>query len=193
VFDDLSPPLAALSVKLTLSRIADAQAEWVGRVSAADGEIVALSLTVHDGTVWWHKTLPRGAWADDEPGMRVGLWYSGPGPAGLPGPVNLQLQLPGVLRCDTVHITPDVSLTVQEAWSGFTGQFVWVARLGESTQLGAMFVAREDVTFGRKGIWRLRAAISERLPSPWNAVLGGGRRGSFQESTHVKRAASTAD
>jgi hypothetical protein len=185
-FQDLSPPLTRTSVVIDWHAQLTGDEAWSGRALPDQGEIVALSVTVQNDTVWWHKTLKQGAWADAGPGLPIGFWSSDPRSGGVTGLVNVQLRLPGILRCDTLPGPAESPVQVVSGWRGVTGEFAWLASRGHSVAVGALFVASQDVTLARNGAWRLRPAFRDSVRSPWNAVLAGPRRGTLNLSEKVR-------
>ncbi len=59
----------------------------------------------------------------------------------------------------------------------------FVADADRRTILGVLFLAREDLTTGRTGVWRPTAQTLGRLPEQLLAPLGSGRSGGHQSST----------
>jgi hypothetical protein len=167
---------ARLPVRLEWSRKPDPYGLWEGRVQAEE-EIVGLALALLGGRLFWHKTLRRGAWADDNPRLYVGFWISTRVGATVIGPQNVQLRLPGVAPAYLVRASSEAPFRIVESWSGETGNLVELVSIGGDAPLalGALFLARGDVKNARKGFWRVRPEIAEGVPGPVQAILKGPR------------------
>jgi hypothetical protein len=177
MFEPLTPPLTRTPVTVAWQRLS-AVAEWSGYARSEGGPIVALSLTRHRDTVAWHKTVHRQRSSEDGTALPMSFWHSDPATVENAVLLNVQLKLPGILRCDTLRAESSAPVEVEPAWHGVTGEFAWLASRGGSV-VGVLFVDRRDVSFGRNGAWHLRPALTQALRAPWRDVLAGPRRGTF--------------
>lgn len=169
---------ARIPVRLAWTRKPDPFGLWEGRVEAEE-EIVGLAVTLRGGRLLWHKTLKRGAWSDDQPGLYIGFWISADVGSTVSGAHNAQLRLPGVAPAYMVRASPESPFRIVPSWSGETGELVELVAIGgnDPMSMGALFLARRDVKTARNGFWRLRATLTEGIAEPFRTILIGARRG----------------
>jgi len=181
VWGKIEGGFARVPVHLAWTRKPDRFGLWEGRVEA-DEEIVGLAATLVRGRLLWHKTLKRGAWSDDHPGLYVGFWISADVGSTLSGAHNAQIRLPGVAPAYLVRASHEAPFRIVESWTGETGTLVELVSIGgeEPMSMGALFLARRDTKTARNGFWRLRAPLQTGVPEPFRTILSGPRRGELE-------------
>jgi hypothetical protein len=170
--------LRRVPVRVRLTRTGSKPAIWLGRAEA-DAELVAVGFARYRSHLHWCKTTRRGSWSDDLPGLHTGLWISELKHATLPGPVTVQLQLPGVAPAWSAMAEPGTPVEIHEAADFRTGDAIRLVRIegSDPLEVGVLFLARADVRGARKGAWHIRKAALDGIPETWAHILTGPRTG----------------
>jgi hypothetical protein len=174
---ELRGAVADLSVRIGGGWSSRAGREWVGAAVAAE-PLVAIVLLASGGTLRWARTDGRTRDAPELPLRLSLLAYDAAGQD-----VQVSFAVGGAaLRDRCLVASADYRPTVADQAAARTGRVVWLATVeGQGPlRLGALFLARRDATFARKGIWHLRPPLAARLDGRTAGLLTRGRTGEWR-------------
>jgi hypothetical protein len=133
-------------------------------------EIVGVLLFRRVGELQWSRSRRAGP-----EGLALGIQF---GPAGDHERTWIGADLGGGLLWEDVP--SDFSLSLPEGEDLVTGRPTWLARVEDGSgalEIGVLPLARRDVRFGRKRIWRLKSGLWPRLSAAQRRILVDSRTG----------------